>query len=247
MTKKAVELVNPYSDGRSKESQVESMFDNIAPAYDFMNRAMTFGLDRMWLGRLLRVVQAEKPSHIADFATGTGDVAIAMARRMPQARLTGLDLSEGMLARAKQKTAGTPLQTRIRFRQADCLATPLDSGTVDVVTVAYGVRNYADISAGIAEIYRVLRPGGLVAVLELSVPANPVAKALYKVYTRMAIPLAGRIVAGDGAAYRYLLDSIASVPQRDDMCRIFEENGFVDARWHSLTLGACTLYVARKN
>lgn len=222
------------------------MFDNIAPAYDFMNRAMTFGLDRMWLRRLLDAVARTSPGRVADFATGTGDVAIALARRLPDAAVTGLDLSEGMLSEARRKVSGTSEGQRIEFMQADCLATPLDSGSVDAVTVAYGVRNYADLSAGISEIERVLRPGGLVAVLELSVPRNIFAKVAYKFYTRLAIPLAGRIVAGDGAAYKYLLDSIASVPQRGDMCRLFEEAGFCNARWRSLTMGVCTLYTAQK-
>ena len=241
-----VEQINPYEDERSKKAQVEDMFDGIAPAYDLMNRAMTFGLDRLWLHALVNAVAGAAPADIVDMATGTGDVALALARAIPSAHITGLDISEGMLAEARRKAAAVPQGKRVDFAAADCTATALPDACCDALTVAYGVRNFADIGAGYREMYRLLRPGGMVAVLELSVPASALLRPFYALYTRTLIPIAGRLVAGDRKAYTYLLDSIKAAPQRADMCRLMEEAGFVDARYRSLVPGACILYSARK-
>lgn len=168
-----VEKVNPYrDDSRTKDEQVRSMFDSIAPAYDFMNRAMTGGLDRLWLRRLVSEAVAASPGSIIDIATGTGDVAFALARKLPEASITGIDLSEGMLDKARAKAAGLPYASKVSFMQADCLDSGLPDGCADLITVAYGVRNFADIAAGYREMYRMLRPGGKLCVLELSTPVS---------------------------------------------------------------------------
>lgn len=240
-----VESIKPYGhDDRAKEIQVEAMFDNIAPAYDLMNRAMTGGLDRLWLRRLLREAERSAPTSIADLATGTGDVALALAHRLPRARIVGLDLSEGMLAkaRAKARTRGADVE----FRQADCLATGLPDSSVDMVTIAYGVRNYADISAGLREMARILRPGGRVLILELSTPTASWCRPLYSFYTKKIIPLLGRMAAGDQRAYTYLPESIAAAPQGRQLTAIMEQCGFSDTTFTPLTLGVCTLYTATK-
>lgn len=242
-----VEKINPYhGDSRAKNEQVRSMFDAIAPAYDFMNRAMTFGLDRLWLRRLVDATAQASPTRIVDLATGTGDVAFALARRIPSARITGLDLSEGMLDKARAKAAGLPYASGISFMQGDCLATTLPESSTDAVTIAYGVRNFADIAAGYREMYRILRPGGKLCVLELSAPTAALPKALYKLYTRTLIPLAGRLMSHDPRAYSYLPESIAAAPQRHDMTALIEAAGFRDARFRTFTFGACTLYTAVK-
>lgn len=238
-----VEKINPYKDdSRAKDMQVQSMFDSIAPAYDFMNRAMTFGLDRMWLKKLVDYVASASPADIADLATGTGDVALALSRKMPGAALTGIDLSEGMLARARTK----PGAERIRFIAGDCLNTDLPDNSVDAVTVAYGVRNFTDISAGYREMFRILRPGGRLAVLELSVPTSSLIKPLYRFYTRCLIPAAGRLMSHDNRAYSYLPESIAAVPQGPDMAALISNAGFPDAAYRPMTFGVCTLYTATK-
>ena len=151
-----------------------------------------------------------------------------------------------MLAEARRKAAAVPQGKRVDFAAADCTATALPDACCDALTVAYGVRNFADIGAGYSEMYRLLRPGGMVAVLELSVPASALLRPFYALYTSTLIPIAGRLVAGDRKAYTYLLDSIKAAPQRADMCRLMEEAGFVDARYRSLVPGACILYTARK-
>lgn len=237
-----VEQVNPYDDKRNKTSQVEAMFDSIAPAYDFMNRAMTFGLDRLWLRSLVKAVRRSGAREIVDMATGTGDVALALARRIPGTSVTGLDLSEGMLSKARVKAK----DEKVSFRQADCLATGLPDASVDAVTVAYGVRNYADIAAGYREMARILRPGGSVFILELSTPVSPLTRPLYRLYTRYIIPAVGRLVSGDSRAYSYLPESIAAAPQRSDMTEVMTSAGLSGASFRSLSFGVCTLYTAKK-
>lgn len=240
-----VEHINPYhDDSRSKGEQVQQMFDNIAPAYDFMNRAMTFGLDRAWLKALLREAAKGEPVDVLDLATGTGDVALALRRRLPGANICGLDLSEGMLEIARRKNERA--NAGITFIQGDCLATGLPDSSADLITIAYGVRNFQDLQAGYREMARVLRPGGKLCVLELAHPANPVLKAGYRAYTSTLIPLAGRLMSKDSRAYSYLPESVAAVPQRAAMTALMEQAGLAEARFKALIPGVCVLYTATK-
>lgn len=243
-----VEKVNPYThDTRAKDEQVRSMFDAIAPAYDFMNRAMTGGLDRLWLRSLVSTVAAVKPRHIVDIATGTGDVALALARRLPETTVTGIDLSEGMLDKAREKAAARPEGSRLTFVCGDGTRTGLPDASADVVTVAYGVRNFADIAGGYREMFRILRPGGTLCVLELSTPVSALPLAFYKLYTRTLIPALGRLMSHDDRAYSYLPESIAAAPQRADMVSLMLEAGFKSASFRCFTFGVCTLYTATKD
>ena len=240
-----VEHINPYhDDSRSKGEQVQQMFDNIAPAYDFMNRAMTFGLDRAWLKALLREAAKGEPVDVLDLATGTGDVALALRRRLPGANICGLDLSEGMLEIARRKNERA--NAGITFIQGDCLATGLPDSSADLITIAYGVRNFQDLQAGYREMARVLRPGGKLCVLELAQPANRVLKAGYRAYTSTLIPLAGRLMSKDSRAYSYLPESVAAVPQRAAMTALMEQAGLAEARFKALIPGVCVLYTATK-
>ena len=222
------------------------MFDSIAPAYDFMNGTMTFGIHRLWRNRTVGEVRKLRPAEIIDIATGTGDLAIAMARRLPQAHITGIDLSEKMLEIARRKSAAARLERPIDFICADCLSLPLADNSAAVITAAYGVRNFADISAGYREMLRVLQPGGTLAVLELSTPSGPITGPLYRFYTRRIIPVAGRLVSKDARAYSYLQESVAVVPQGDAMLRLMQEAGFTNTRMRSFTFGTCTLYIGQK-
>lgn len=244
------ELVNPYDKDGRKGVQVEKMFDSIAPAYDFMNTAMTMGLHHRWRDRALRAA-AERmpaPSDILDIATGTGDVAIRMADIFRSARVTGVDLSRGMLKLAKQKLYQLPpsVGERVQFEVGDSLALQYSNRSFDLVTVAYGVRNFEHLVQGLDEMHRVLRPGGTLCIVELSVPVNPVVRSGYNLYSRHIIPAIGRMVSGDSKAYTYLPQSIAAAPQRDDMALILRKCGFRDIQWRSLTLGAVTYYLASK-
>lgn len=241
-----VESITPYGDSRHKTAQVQEMFDSIAPAYDFMNRAMTMGIDRMWRSKVVNRLKDARVSRILDVATGTGDLAIKIARDLPAAVVTGIDLSEGMLEVGRKKVAETGFDSRIKFQQADCLELPFADGEFDAITVAFGVRNFERLLDGYREMYRVLSPGGLLCVLELSTPTGKLTRPMYNFYTRHIIPLAGRLISKDVRAYSYLPESIAAVAQGERMCELMRVAGFGDVHAHAMTFGTCTLYTARK-
>lgn len=242
-----VEEITPYnSDSRHKADQVREMFDSIAPAYDFMNRAMTFGIDRIWRRKAVDLLRHEPHGEILDIATGTGDLAILMARCLNPCRVTGVDLSEGMVEIGLRKVAEQRLEQCVSLGIADCLALPFANGSFDSVTCAYGVRNFQDLGAGYREMLRVLRPGGRIVILELSTPASAFVRPFYRLYTRGIIPAVGRLVSKDVRAYSYLPESIAAVPQRERMCALMAEAGFTGARFIPMTFGTCCIYTATK-
>ena len=224
------ETIKPYDNSRPKTEQVEEMFDSIAPAYDFMNRAMTFGIDKLWRRRAVKLVAATSPRRILDVATGTGDLAIRLARAIPSSHITGIDLSEEMLRIGRRKTDQAGLTPRIELTKADCLALPFPDASFDAVTVAYGVRNFEHLDQGYAEMARVLRPRGILCVIELAVPTNPVVRPLYNLYTRRIIPTLGRLVSSDTRAYTYLPESIAAMPQGERMLDMMRHAGLTSPR-----------------
>ena len=240
-----VERITPYGDGSGdKTRQVREMFDSIAPAYDFMNRAMTMGIDRLWRHKAVRLLRDCQHDDILDIATGTGDLAIKLARELDPIAVTGVDLSEGMIEIGRAKVAKEGLQEVVTLGIGDCLLLPFTDASFDAVTCAYGVRNFADLLAGYREMHRVLRPGGRAVILELSTPTSPMVRPLYNFYTRHVIPTVGRLVSKDVRAYSYLPESIAAVPQGDAMTAIMLEAGFSKARAIPLTMGVCTIYEA---
>lgn len=222
------------------------MFDNIAPAYDFMNAAMSLGQHHRWRNRALRLAgeAVGNPRQILDLATGTGDVAFALKRRFPKAAVTGLDLSEGMLAIARRRREKERVDG-MEFIKGDCLKLPFADNMFDLLTIAYGVRNFQDLRRGLKEMHRVLRPGGAACIIELSRPESPLPRLGYNIYTA-AIPIVGRLIAGDSDAYGYLPRSIAACPQREEMTKLLLEAGFDEARWSQLTLGTICIYIAKK-
>ncbi len=241
------ESVRPYeSDSRAKGEQVREMFDNIAPAYDLMNRMMTFGIDRSWRRKTVELVYRSGAKEILDLATGTGDLAIQLARAVPDARITGADLSEEMLQVGRRKVNEAGLAQRVTLTQADGLHLPFGDATFDAVTVAFGVRNFEHLLEGYFEIARVLRPGGKMFILELSEPVSPLIRPFYRLYTRGVIPAVGRMVSHDARAYTYLPESIAAVPQGTRMTALISDAGLADAACTRFTFGVCSLYTAVK-
>ena len=240
------EKINPYDNERSKTQQVKEMFDSIAPAYDFMNRMMTFGIDKLWRARAVKMLRRHSPRLILDVATGTGDLALLLHRKLNPHQLTGIDLSPNMIARAQAKAVDAGIAHKVSFMTGDCLALPFGAETFDCITVAYGVRNFEHLDRGLREINRVLRPGGMLAVIELSTPQSPFIRPFYRLYTRTLIPLAGRLKSHDVRAYSYLPESIAAVPQRSAMTSLIEQAGFRDAHYRQMTFGTCTMYTAFK-
>lgn len=241
------ENIKPYNKEEAKGKQVGEMFDSIAPAYDFMNTAMTAGLHKWWRNRALRMADRmlpEKPRRILDVACGTGDVAFRLHEIYPDAEITGLDLSEGMLevASAKLSKMDATAKSKISFEKGDSLAMPYSDGTFDLLTVAYGVRNFERLSEGLKEMRRVIKPGGVLCIVELSEPANSFIRVFYRLYARNLIPAVGRLISKDPRAYTYLPESIAACPQRSDMTALMKDAGFSNPSFKSLTLGVVTIY-----
>lgn len=242
-----VEDIKPYDEQGNKTEQVRRMFDSIAPAYDFMNRAMTLGIDKWWRRVARRKLSRYHPQHILDVATGTGDFAIDLYRNLSPKSLTGIDLSENMLEVARTKAEKLRLPTEaVTFEMGDCLRLPYDDNVFDAVTVAFGVRNFENLEQGYRQMHRVLKSGGVICVIELSTPTIGPVRFLYDLYTMHIIPFVGSLKSGDKSAYRYLPESIAAVPQGDDMLAIMRKAGFVDTQAKRLTLGTCTIYLATK-
>lgn len=239
-----VEEIKPYSSEGGKARQVEEMFDSIAPAYDFMNRAMTLGIDRWWRRVAVKMVGKSQPRRILDVATGTGDFAIGLYNKIHPQQVVGIDLSQGMLDVARTKVVKQGLQDAITLQQGDCLALPFNDGDFDAVTVAFGVRNFEHLLQGYEQMHRVLAPGGVLCVVELSTPRNRVVRWFYDLYTLHIIPWFGALKSHDKSAYRYLPQSIAAVPQGDDMLAIMRKAGFKGCKVRRMTLGTCSIYFA---
>ncbi|MBQ6605002.1 MAG: bifunctional demethylmenaquinone methyltransferase/2-methoxy-6-polyprenyl-1,4-benzoquinol methylase UbiE [Tidjanibacter sp.] len=237
--------MKPYNNQESKKSQVRRMFDTIAPSYDRLNHLLSFNFDRLWRKRLVKMVAAENPNMVVDVATGTGDVALAIARRMPEAKVVGIDLSEGMLAVAKEKSKGSEVTERIEWLVGDGEALPTEDGVADVVTVVFGIRNFQNAEAGIAEAFRTLRSGGCYMVMEFTTPRGKIFGALYRFYSKHIMPRVGALVSKDRSAYTYLPESIPEFANSG-----FEQKltnaGFRVERLRPQMRGIATIFVARK-
>lgn len=242
------EKVKPYDNTQEgKTGQVQQMFDSIAPAYDFMNRAMTFGIDRLWRKRAVKKLLKYKHEHILDVASGTGDLAVMLYNYCAPTTIIGVDLSENMLQIAREKVLAKGISENVSFEQGDCLNMRYEQGSFDIVTVAYGVRNFENLKSGYAEIFRVLKPGGVACIIELSTPTNPIVKVGYNLYANIIIPTIGRMISRDKRAYKYLPESIAAVSQGEQMLDIMRSVGFRDCKFYPLTFGTCTIYMGVKS
>lgn len=246
-----VEDINPYNTDSDKGSQVELMFDSIAWRYDFMNWAMTLGLYKRWRNKALNAAINYLPQKnelkVLDVATGTGDVAFRIHELLPEALITGIDLSEGMLEKARQKLECLPdsEQPLFAFGKGDSLALPFHDQYFDLITVAYGIRNFSDLRQGIKEMKRVLSDNGILCIIELSSPTGWLTSNLYHLYSGHIIPWMGKKITGDNKAYSYLPESISACPQREAMAALLYAEGFVSVEWKSLSFGALTYYIAK--
>ncbi|MBS1569758.1 MAG: bifunctional demethylmenaquinone methyltransferase/2-methoxy-6-polyprenyl-1,4-benzoquinol methylase UbiE [Bacteroidetes bacterium] len=236
--------VKPYAAEGSKREQVERMFDNISPKYDLLNRLCSLGTDQGWRRKVIRSVGQEPVDRLLDVATGTADLAI-MASKVAK-HVTGADISAGMLEQGRTKVERAGLAEKISLAQADAATLPFPDETFDAVTVAFGVRNFESLNNGIRGMARVLRPGGRLFVLEFSKPRHTPFKQLFRFYFHRVMPVIGRLVSKDNAAYTYLPESVDAFPQGDEFIRILEGCGLHQARARSLTFGVATLYTARK-
>lgn len=222
------------------------MFNNIAPTYDRLNHLFSFSIDKLWRRRVVRRVRRFKPERVLDVATGTGDLAIKMAKAMPKAKIMGVDLSENMLSVAAEKVRRQGLDDHIALYQGDAENLDVANGLVDVATVAFGVRNFGNVEQGLSEIWRALRSGGHLIVLEFSTPRNFLVRKLYQFYSNHVMKPVGGLVSKDRKAYDYLPDSIAAFPDRERFLDIMRKVGFDECRRHSQSLGIAQIYIGKK-
>lgn len=231
-----------------KKEKIRQMFDGIAPSYDRLNHVMSLNVDKLWRKYALReIVDGGAPQQILDVACGTGDSTIAIAAAAaPGSRVTGVDISEGMMALVMRKAAHEGVHDRIRLQVADGEALPFADASFHRVTCAFGIRNFEHKELGLKEFHRVLKPGGKAVILELSVPRNRVVRRLYDLYFLHLVPWIGGRLSGDKAAYQYLPASVHAFPAPERFCAMMAEAGFRDVRHKSLTFGLCRMYVGGK-
>lgn len=240
------ETVKPYpgQEGGKKE-QVASMFDSISPRYDLLNRVLSLGIDTIWRKKAINLLKADKPQLILDVATGTADLAIEALRINPK-QVIGVDISAGMLAMGDEKLKRRKLQDRIKLVLGDSEGLPFEDNKFDAATVAFGVRNFEHLLEGLKDIQRVLKPGAKLVVLEFSRPNTFPVKQLYNFYFRFVLPVVGRLVSKDSAAYTYLPASVQVFPEGNAFLGYMEQAGFVNNREKRLTFGICSIYVGQK-
>ena len=240
-------MVKPYQNSSSsKKEQVTTMFDGIADNYDSLNRVISMGIDKSWRRKLVAMAANKKPKTIVDVATGTGDLAIALAS-IPSATITGIDIAVEMLEIGKQKINQRKLDRKINMIVGDAESLPVAENTADVVTVAFGVRNFGDLYKGLSEIYRILKPEGQLFVLETSVPKNLFFRIGYKIYSSLFLPLVGRLFSSDKNAYSYLSDSAAAFPHGEVFNNKLRKVGFTSVQDHPQTFGVVTIYQGTKS
>ena len=257
------ENVLPYGNSEeNKQRQVARMFDAISGRYDLFNRLMSFGIDRRWRRKALKDLKfqisdfrfsastnlkseiLESETVLLDVATGTGDFAIEAYKTLKPQKIIGVDISEGMLKIGREKIQ--KLNLPIIFEQQDGEHLNFENETFDIVTIAFGIRNFEQLAAGLREMNRVLKPGGKLAILELSEPGKFPARQGYLFYSRVLIPALGRFFSKDKQAYAYLPESIKSFPKKEEMTELLKNCGFSCVEMKTFTFGACSFYLATK-
>ena len=226
----------------SSQHAVTEMFDDISPRYDFLNHLLSFHIDKIWRRKASRLVAQCQPTAILDVATGTADLAIRLAKDIPTATITGVDLSEKMLALGQQKIANKKLDQRITLMTADAMHLPFSDNSFDAVTVAFGVRNFEDLEAGLKEMFRVVKNSGFVGILEFSHPQKSLVKWPYCFYSKRLLPLIGRRLSKHQTAYDYLPASIEAFPESNAFMQILRHLGITDVKGKPLCGGIATLY-----
>lgn len=242
----AQETIKPYTQQDDKASQVEAMFDNIAPTYDRLNHRLSWNIDRGWRKKTIKALAPYKPQTMLDMATGTGDFAILAAQMLHPQTLIGADISEGMMDVGRKKVTDLGLSDVIKFQREDCMALSYPNDTFDAVTAAFGIRNFQDLDKGLHEMCRVLKKGGHLSVVELTAPVRFPMRQLFQVYSHTFLPLYGRLISRDKSAYSYLTATIEAFPQAEQMMEILRQAGFADASFRRFTFGICTMYFATK-
>ncbi|WP_192823604.1 bifunctional demethylmenaquinone methyltransferase/2-methoxy-6-polyprenyl-1,4-benzoquinol methylase UbiE [Rufibacter sp. LB8] len=238
--------VVPYKDqDEGKKTQVANMFNSIAKRYDFLNHFLSAGVDIYWRKRAVKLLEKHNPQVILDIATGTGDFALETMRLKPR-QIVGIDISEGMLAVGREKIQKKGLENVIQLYLGDSENIQYPDNHFDAITVAFGVRNFENLEKGLSEMFRVLKPGGKAVVLEFSKPQTFPMKQGYNFYFKHILPVFGKLISKDNAAYTYLPESVQAFPDGPDFLAIFKKVGFKNTEWHSLTFGISSIYTGLK-
>lgn len=236
----------PYSNSsESKKAQVEQMFDNISGKYDFLNHFLSLGIDIIWRKKAVSILKKYNPKIVLDVATGTADFAIEALAAKPE-KIIGVDISEGMLAKGRIKLKDKKLDHLITLHKGDSESLDFEDNTFDAVIVSFGVRNFENLEKGLSNIYRVLKSGSPLIVLEFSKPKSFPIKQLYNIYFKFALPTIGKLVSKDSSAYTYLPESVEVFPDGEKFISILEKIGYKTCNLHSLTFGISSIYVGHK-
>jgi len=237
-------IVKPYNNSQNKKNQVKQMFNKIAGQYDFLNRFLTFGIDNIWRKIAVKKIK-NNPKNVLDIATGTADLAIITAK-YTNAEIIGLDISDQMLKVGKEKITSKNLDSRIKLINGDAENLSFNNETFDAITVGFGVRNFENLEKGLNEIYRVIKEGGYVAILEPSYPEKFPLKQLFNFYFETLTPIIGNLISKDYKAYSYLSKSVKNFPSSNNFIDQLKQIGFSKCNHYSLTFGVVSLYIAIK-
>lgn len=239
--------ITPYKNkDAAKKEQVADMFNNISKTYDFLNHFMSLGVDILWRKKAIAELKKLKPQMILDVATGTGDFAFEAIKILNPAKIIGVDISRGMLDVAEEKINNRGLADKFEVRLGDSEKLLFDDNTFDAVTVAFGVRNYENLEQGLSDMFRVLKPGGKIVVLEFSRPQKFPVKQLYNFYFNSITPAIGKIFSKDNSAYKYLPESVAAFPDGRNFLNLMHKAGFSDTKYQPLTFGISSIYTGVK-
>ncbi len=247
MPKYAHDTIVPFKEsGLSKKQQVANMFDKIAFRYDFLNHFLSAGIDVTWRKKAIKQLKSIHPQTVLDVATGTGDVAILTYKILHPKKITGIDISEGMLEVGRSKVEKLGLENEIELLNGDSESINFPDASFDAVTVAFGVRNFENLEKGLKEMLRVLKPGGKLVILEFSKPKQIAFKGVYNLYMKIIAPGIGSMVAKNKDAYQYLNDSVQKFPEGKEFIEILKKSGYKNTYFESLTLEICSIYCGSK-
>jgi demethylmenaquinone methyltransferase/2-methoxy-6-polyprenyl-1,4-benzoquinol methylase len=238
--------VKPYAKQGNKKGQVSTMFNRIAPYYDFLNRFLSLGIDTIWRKKAIDELRNEQPKFILDVATGTADVALETVKRLHPDKIIGIDISTEMLEIGKKKIKKRGLDTVIELLEGDSENLPFADNTFDAITVAFGVRNFENLEKGLTEMRRVLKEDGKLVVLEFSKPSIFPIKQMFNLYFKYILPTIGRLTSKDPRAYSYLYESVQAFPDGNDFVNILAKTGYKSNQCKPLTLGICSIYSGQK-
>ena len=227
-------------------SPIAAMFDRISPKYDALNHLLSFNIDKVWRRKAAKATSRNHPKTILDLATGTADLALLLAKHNPESHIIGMDISEKMLDIGKAKVAKQKKEDQIELRLGDAANLPFEDNTFDVITVAFGVRNFEDLDKGLSEISRVLKPDGQVIILEFSMPEKFPVKQLYRFYFKHLLPFIGGLISKDKSAYSYLPDSVEKFPKPNVFSNKLASFGLDRCSIKRLSWGIASLYISKK-